>query len=102
MLHKNYTSHNFDDDFKDHIEQLVNNILQLCQLPNVVTAGSANREIGMDGQDLAFHQTNNGSCPGPDSIATILFEKAGPTFHKYYVNILNASLCVGYFPKPWK
>ena len=95
-------THNFDDDFKDHIQQSVNNIWQLCQLPNVATAGSANCEIGMDELDLAFHQTNKGSCTGPDSITTIIFEKAGPTIHKYYVNILNASLCIGYFPKPWK
>ena len=31
VLHKNDTTHNFDDDFKDHIEQSVNNCLRLCQ-----------------------------------------------------------------------
>ena len=45
---------------------------------------------------------NRESCPGPDSISFIIFDKAGLTVQKYYTSILNACLKTGHFPKPWK
>jgi hypothetical protein len=45
---------------------------------------------------------NKSSCPGPDLITINIFKKAGPSFHNYFISILNACLSIGYFPKPWK
>ena len=87
---------NSDNDFKEEIEQEVQQILE-----NIETYST---EIFFSHKHVkqAIKKSNKHSAPGPDRITLEIIENAGAHLIHCLTHLMQASYLIGYFPEPWK
>ena len=92
---------NFDNDFRQEVENEVNHLASNQDLHNAENLGF-NIDFQESELDGAIYRLKLGKSPGPDSLYPEMLYHAGEYFRKLILHILNLSWCSGKLPDPWR
>lgn len=105
ILRDGNTTDTFDDNFKNGIEQEVNNLITSIQSnqPDAPHQDDlCETDLTLAEFNRAINQINTSSSPGPDNIPANLIIKAGVNLHQHLFTLMRTSFRGGFYPATWK
>ncbi len=105
-IHRSHiTPGNFDDDWKEHVEHHVRNVVQSehsrIREP-AYRPEEYNRDISQEDIQRALSKMNQNASPGPDAILPVMLSRAKNAAVPYLHGLFNKCWSAGRIPSVWK